>query len=187
MFGRRGPEDAQRAAKAHLAEVRRLEEAARKRSKANARRQYLARQSQSDAEVRMLVREQRNGHHHYTQLILALGYGGYFTLWLQAKGLMSLWLFGWTGATLAISILLFIAWELSNAFFQGSGMNALVAGELTKQEFNDRVIRMNKWWPWVFGSSTAIALSGGIPLMLWYVYITITAAAALPVVMPGPT
>ena len=134
---------------------------------------------------RQHIQEQRNTHQNYAQLILLLGYGGYFTLWVQARGMMSLWMFGWTGTMLGISLLGFITWELIKAWFEGRGMIRVAHGEMALSDYNRQALRLNSFWPLGFGLPTVTGLAGGIPLVCWYIYVTIHAAAAFPSVLPG--
>jgi hypothetical protein len=98
---------------------------------------------------------------------------------------MSLWMFGWTGSMLGISLLFFISWELIKAWIEGRGLNQLVAGEISIDQHNIAISKLNRYWGLSFGISTGACLAGGIPLLCWYIYTTVRAAAALPVVLPG--
>jgi hypothetical protein len=156
-----------------------------KKERDSVQREHAAHARRTDKEYMERIREQRASQQSYAQLILLLGYGGYFTLWIQTRDLMSLWMFGWTGSMLGLSLLAFIAWELIKAWFEGRGMNRLSEGRQSLDDYNTTAIKLNSFWPLGFGVSAAAGLAGGIPLLCWYIYTTVRAAAALPTVLQG--
>lgn len=166
-------------------ETKKLSDQAKREADAANRRLRAQQLAVHDEALRKRIDEQRAGQQNYAQVVLLLGYGGYFTLWIQTRDLMSLWLFGWTGSMLGLSILVFVSWELIKALFEGRGMNQLALGEKSIRDYNDQVLKLNSWWHIVFGVAVVAGLAGGIPLLCWYIYIAIRAAAALPVVLPG--
>lgn len=152
-------------------------------------RQRAAEEQQRRAEleaIRSEISKQQDQLANYTQLILLLGYGGFFTLWIQTRPLMSLWLFGWTGSMLTFSLLLFICWELARAYLQGINLPKLAAGKISVVEYRAVHRKNGRFWKPVFLSTVVSGLAGGVPLLLWYVYTMIRAAAAWPAVLPGP-
>ena len=121
--------------------------------------------------------ELKRGEEHYAQVVMLAGYAGFFTLWTQTKGEMSLWMFASTGALISISLMVFVAFELYKAWELGRFYQHYP--NPNAQEVNGKLEDINRHWHIVFGISAATGVTAGFSLLLWFVYKTIVAAANL--------
>ena len=136
----------------------------------------IARQN-SQSQAGKTMDELRRGEEHYAQVVMLAGYAGFFTLWSQTKSSMSLWLFASTGALISISLMVFVAFELYKALAMGRFYQCHPNPNAT--ELNSKAADVNQYWHVVFGVSAATGVTAGLSLLLWFVYTSILAAAAL--------
>ncbi|WP_374473371.1 hypothetical protein [Arenimonas sp.] len=125
------------------------------------------------------AREQMAAYSHYTQLVMVIGYGAFFTLWVQTKGLMSGWLFASTGLLITISLLVFIIVELAKAYIQGKYLPLVMAGKLSNAEYLAKLDRQMSHWLWTFLVSATTGLAAGCSLFIWFLYRTVIEGFAL--------
>lgn len=181
MFERNGPEDLKREARRAQQEAnRRLKEHLEQRDQRL--RHELGRQTamlQQRSAVSDEAREYLAANSHYTQLVMVVGYGAFFTLWVQTKGLMSGWLFASTGLLITTSLLVFIAVELIKAYIQGRYLPRVVAGTMSQGEYQEKIGLLMGHWLWTFILSVATGLTAGCSLFFWFLYRTIVEGGAL--------
>ena len=113
----------------------------------------------------------------YSNTILLLGYGGFFALWSSTNGKLPAWAFGWVGLGMAVSILLFVGWELAKTIVVDKAIrdyrNAQRAGKRVDPRalINERVDSLNRFHLWVFIPSVVTGLASGFWLLgffIWY-------------------
>ncbi|TQD51203.1 hypothetical protein FKV25_01865 [Lysobacter aestuarii] len=103
---------------------------------------------------------------HYANVILLLGYGGFFALWTTVAGKMPAWLFGLSGLMIAFSLLLFISFELAKTAVSSASLTRSKKLGLTANQAIDRsnlaVDVINGWQPWIFYPAVITGLGAGL-------------------------
>lgn len=181
MFERNGPEDQRRAARRAQQEGARQLEAYLDQRDQRLRHElggHIA-MLQRGHSVREEAREYLAANTHYTQLVMMVGYGAFFTLWVQTKQQMSGWLFASTGLLITVSLLVFIVVELAKAYVQGKYLPLVVAGELDQTEYEEKLRRQARHWLWTFVVSVSTGLAAGCSLLFWFLYRTLLEGFAL--------
>lgn len=114
---------------------------------------------------------------NYTNVITLLGYGGFFALWESTSERMAPFFFGLCGLLMAISLLLFVTWELAsmlvtawairkarmpdeNGFRMGPAAAMALIGDS-----NDR---LNRFHLWVFVPSVITGVVGGFMVLAFF-------------------
>lgn len=156
IFGRDGARELERSQR----------NAAHAAKKADEKRQKAA-QRQHDQFMRArraeeLARQQAAGATHYTQIIMVLGYGGLFTLWIQLRGEMSDWFWAVTGTLITFSLLVFIGFELAKAYAQDAPRKPDAKMSLSA--------RVAEWWRTCFLLAAGSGLLAGGSILIWFVY-----------------
>ena len=131
----------------------------------------------SRSEVGETVDDLKRGEEHYAQVVMLVGYAGFFTLWTQTRNEMSFWMFASTGALISISLMVFVGFELFKAWSLGrfyQNHSTVYAHQL-----NAKVEQIQKYWHVAFLVSSATGVTAGLSLLLWFVYNTILTAAKL--------
>ncbi|GAB2668311.1 hypothetical protein [Arenimonas aestuarii] len=115
---------------------------------------------------------------HYAQLVTAVGYGGFFTLWVYAKDGMPPALAAGAGACIAASIVFFIGFELYKAFVVGLAYQRYRKGKSNLLDAQMEIDAINDHWLWTFSLATIFGLAGGLSTLGWYVINSVLLAAA---------
>lgn len=181
MYERSGPEDQRRDARRLQQENARKLEAYLKQREQQLRTEIgrqLAMQNRGRS-VQEEAREYLAANTHYAQLVMVVGYGAFFTLWLQTKQQMSGWLFASTGLLITISLLVFIVVELAKTYIQGRYLPLVIAGKLDQAAYEKKVQRIARHWLWTFLVSVATGLAAGCSLLFWFLYRTVLEGFAL--------
>lgn len=131
----------------------------------------------STSEADETMEELKRREEHYTQVVMLAGYAGFFTLWVQTRSEMSLWMFASTGALISISLITFVGFELYKSWRTGCFFSSKV--QHYAQEVNTEVSKINKHWHLAFIISSGTGVLAGVSLLLWFVYMTVVAAARM--------
>ncbi len=116
----------------------------------------------------------------YNNIVLTLGYAGFFAIWNNTRDSLSFTQNAWIGAFLGISLVVFIVWTLINSVIMvaaiGEKSSALNREFETRQDQVDALIDANvnlqkgtlkiqKHWPLVFGFTVFFGLGAGLYLL----------------------
>ncbi len=114
---------------------------------------------------------------HYANVIILLGYGGFFALWSAMAGKMPRGLFGTAGLLMGISLLIFLlfeiakiaagSWALTSAKKRGLDENEVLGYLSHSQE------KVDRWWLWAFIPSLLCGLTAG-GILLWAYWMAAT-------------
>jgi hypothetical protein len=137
---------------------------------------WVARQN-SESEAGQTMGDLKRGEEHYAQVIMLAGYAGFFTLWTQTRGEMSLWMFASTGALISISLTVFVGFELFKAWSLGRFYQQ--HSTIYAHELNAKIEQIQKHWHVAFLISSVTGVTAGLSLLLWFVFKSIYAAAML--------
>ncbi|MCW9043271.1 MAG: hypothetical protein OQK05_07995 [Pseudopelagicola sp.] len=116
----------------------------------------------------------------YNNVVVTLGYAGFFSVWSLVSQELSRTENAFVGLTLGFSLLVFIAWTLTNstlltvnfrryAVIEGTEFStfeeALDAHKSAEDKTKRAVLRLQRFWPYVFVSSTVPALAAGATVL----------------------
>lgn len=116
----------------------------------------------------------------YNNVVLTLGYAGFFAIWSKVSTSLSFTANAWVGALLGISLITFIAWTLVNMLVNVRSLK-LRNSELQK-EFDSRaeqldalarahhlvqmrILSVLKYWPVTFGVTVISGFAAGVFLL----------------------
>jgi len=109
---------------------------------------------------------------NYTNLIMAVGYVGLFTLWSELRGeLTGIW-FAITGLLITFSLLMFIGWELIKMIRGQKAMSkALKSGynlDQIKIVYDEQESLNAKSWPLFLWPTVMSGLGAGVVLLIFF-------------------
>lgn len=125
------------------------------------------------------VEELRNAEIHYANVILLLGYGGFFALWGSCADRMHPATFGLLGLSMGISLLTFVAFELLKTLSSSLVHNE--AGERDEngkrrmsnadylRKLRERSDWANRRWIWFYVPAVVFGLGAGVGLLVFFI------------------
>lgn len=116
----------------------------------------------------------------YTNMVLGLGYAGFFGLWALTKEYLTNIQVLWSALLMAISLLIFILFEVYKNFHISQSLLGLESAVSDPQNFRQKIsrwkseshvktIRFGKIWSSVFWATVATGMGGA--LILIYAFI----------------
>ena len=127
----------------------------------------------SNSESNHTMEELKRREEQYIQIVMLAGYAGFFALWTQTRGNMSLWMFASTGVLISISLIVFVGYELYKSWSLGRFFSS--KPQVAAHELNAELSRINKHWHKVFVVSSSTGVIAGVSLLLWFVNTSILA------------
>lgn len=131
------------------------------------------------------VDDLRKNELHYANVILLLGYGGFFALWSSCADRMHPATFGLLGLSMGISLLAFVAFELiktlSNSVIHNKAArkdahgHRLMSDSEYLRQLRDVGDRVNAKWIWFFVPAVVFGLGAGMGLLIFFVRLTLQA------------
>lgn len=121
----------------------------------------------------------------YNNVVLTLGYAGFFAIWSMVSAHLEKTENAFIGASLGLSLLLFICWTLLNSFLFTLNIRhyALIAGtefdtyedeleahKKAEDKVNRAVLRLQRFWPLVFALTVITGLAPGLVLLVELLY-----------------
>ena len=109
-------------------------------------------------------------YRHYANLIILLGYGGFFALWSSLAGKMPRTSFGVAGLLMGISLLIFLLFEITRIGIGSWAMNRAQRINLDEYQvlgyLSSQVNKIDRWWLFAFIPSLLLGLCSGA-IVLW--------------------
>jgi hypothetical protein len=168
----RSPQDIARANERRAQERMKQESKEREKAAAHERRRLeMAEAAHAQLTRANEIYERYNTENiHYANVVILLGYGGFFALWSSLAGKMSRGLFGAAGLLMGVSLLIFLVFEVSKI---GACSWAMQKAEknnfderLTLGHLNATLNKVDRWWLWAFIPAVVTGLSAG-GIVLW--------------------
>ncbi len=136
-------------------------------------------EKQIQAALEIIERAQSN-HVSYTNLIIVAGYAAFFTFWSTIKNDLPEWLFSVSGLLIIISLIIFIAWEVTKMVLGALNFRK-VEHYLTNSTGSDAINKyhksistfdrkMSRIWIWFFIPTVALGLASGFCLVGFFVW-----------------
>ena len=140
-------------------------------------------QAMNDDAARQVEEYESRGR-AYTQVLLLIGYGGFFALWSQTVDKMSLWMFASTGLGILVSMLTFIAYEVATTYVQSTAAIRFRAASpdgrgdalAVRRAVKDALAALDRYYKAVFLVTAISGFGSGISLLFWFIWTTILAA-----------
>lgn len=116
----------------------------------------------------------------YNNIVLTLGYAGFFAIWNMVATHLSFVTNAWIGSLLGLSLLLFIIWTLISSVMMTRQIaeRATILGQefSTQRDFfaavqeadfsaQKRYFALQKYWPWIFSTTASTGLLAGLILL----------------------
>lgn len=113
----------------------------------------------------------------YTNVILVVGYAGFFAIWSFVKADMTRAQVFWSGLLIALSLTAFILWEIYGAFYRSRSLLSLARAVNDPSNFEKliaqhrseertRVIWLGRVWAITFGFTVITGFSA-VGILLW--------------------
>lgn len=120
----------------------------------------------------------------YTQILLLIGYGGFFALWTQTADKMSLWMFASTGLGIIISMITFIGHEVATTYVQSTitlrcraaAKDGPIDGADWLRKTREAEAALDRHYKWVFWVTAISGFGSGLALLFWFLWTTVQAA-----------
>lgn len=107
---------------------------------------------------------------HYANVILLLGYGGFFVLWSSLANRMPRGLFGIAGGLVATSLIIFLSFEIAKIGACSWALRTADKNGLNEHlalgHINKTLNKVNSWWLWAFIPCVIAGLVAGA-IVLW--------------------
>ena len=116
----------------------------------------------------------------YTNMVLGLGYAGFFGLWALTKEYLTNGQVLWSALLMAISLLTFILFEVYKSFYISQSLLGLERAVSDPQNFRQKIlqwqseshtktIRFGKIWSSIFWVTVVTGIGGALILMYAFV------------------
>jgi hypothetical protein len=128
-----------------------------------------------------LMGRMHNNHVSYTNLIVVAGYAGFFTFWSTIKSDLPKWLYALSGLLIIVSLLCFIAWEVTKMIWGGLHLRKSEA-QLTSHRPDEGTIlrlqreidafdrKLNRLWIWFLIPTVSLGFASGLSLVGFFVW-----------------
>jgi hypothetical protein len=91
-----------------------------------------------------LIGRMHSNHVSYTNLIVVAGYAGFFTFWSTIKNDLPKWLYAVSGLLIIVSLLCFIAWEVTKSIWGGLHLRRAEAQLTSHVPDEETIFRLQK-------------------------------------------
>jgi hypothetical protein len=113
----------------------------------------------------------------YTNVVLGMGYAGFFAIWTFLKPELSKAQVFWSALLVSVSLASFILWEVYNAYYRSRSLLSLAntvqnpatfteAIEQYKRDEHARVVNLRRIWVGAF-ALTVLPGFGGLLVLIW--------------------
>ncbi len=116
---------------------------------------------------------------HYANVVLLLGYGGFFALWGSCADRMHPWTFGGLGLAMGLSLLVFIAFEMlktvsatmihNKAARRGPDGQRLMTNRDYLRDLRVSAENVNAYWHWFFIPAVLLGVGAGFGLLVFFI------------------